>query len=705
MYEHFYALGADPFRLSPDHRFCFTHRNYARARSYIDYALHRGEGFVMITGRPGTGKTTLINDLLDRLPTQEVSVSMLVSTQLAAEDLLRMTAHGFGLSAGAPRKADVLQGLMAFLERQHQAGRRALLIIDEAQDLAVSALEELRLLTNLQRQGRPLLQIVLVGQERLRELVQGPDMEQVHQRLVAAWHLEPLGPVETLAYVRHRLEKGGWHGDPEFAPGVLRTVFEFSGGVPRRINLICSRLLLHGFIEERHLISAEDAEGVLDELQQESLTGASPEIEVDWDALDQGLSAPSEPAPVIAETPPPGEAPLSQVSPPPLADEVPPASLAAEPVFELDEAVDGEVPPSDDEFPLREAVLLPEELDELVTEPAVAPGRRRSPARWVLGGGALAASCLLGAFYLLQPQQAAELGRATLAWVARSLPELTAGAVPAADDRVAGLSSADEPPPVAPEALSPVEATQAAGGGDSGLVAEAPVAASRPAPVVAEPEPTAGPAEPRTLVQSRPAVAVADAVGASVTAADPALPVGRATADGPVAVSAAVSDGPPVLRVADLRSVAPSPSTAAAVPVADSSAAVREVPRAPWPEPLQVVFGWNSTEVEGRFAGRLDALIEAYRSRDDLGVEIVGYSDALGDPAYNLDLSRRRAQAVADYLVAGGLAPDRLRVEGRGPVEPEALEGQSAEAAGSRGRMVELTPYAPRGVEMDEENG
>ncbi|MBO8084785.1 MAG: AAA family ATPase [Marichromatium sp.] len=703
MYEHFYALGADPFRLSPDHRFCFTHRNYARARSYIDYALHRGEGFVMITGRPGTGKTTLINDLLDRLPTQEVSVSMLVSTQLAAEDLLRMTAHGFGLSAGAPRKADVLQGLMAFLERQHQAGRRALLIIDEAQDLAASALEELRLLTNLQRQGRPLLQIVLVGQERLRELVQGPDMEQVHQRLVAAWHLEPLGPVETLAYVRHRLEKGGWHGDPEFAPGVLRTVFEFSGGVPRRINLICSRLLLHGFIEERRLISAEDAEGVLDELQQESLTGASPEIEVDWDALDQGLSASPDLAPVIAETPRPGEAPPSQMSPPPLVDDAPSASQAAEPVFELDEALDGEVPPSDDEFPLREAVLLPEELDELVTEPAVAPGRRRSPARWVVGGSVLAASCLLGAFYLLQPQQTVELGRATFAWVARSLHELRVEVMPpAADDRVAGLSPADEPPPVAPEALSPVETMPVAVVVESGLVAEESSVAPRPAPIEPEPEPN----EPRARAQSRPAVAVADAVGSSVTAADQALPVGRATADGSMAVSTEVSDEPPVLRVADLRSVAPSPSTAAAaVSAVDSSAAVREVSRGPWPEPLQVVFGWNSTEVEGRFAGRLDVLIEAYRSRDDLGIEIVGYSDALGDPAYNLDLSRRRAQAVADYLVAGGLAPDRLRVEGRGPVEPEALEGQSAEAAGSRGRMVELTPYAPERVEMDEENG
>ncbi|AHF03383.1 general secretion pathway protein [Marichromatium purpuratum 984] len=703
MYEHFYALGADPFRLSPDHRFCFTHRNYARARSYIDYALHRGEGFVMITGRPGTGKTTLINDLLDRLPTQEVSVSMLVSTQLAAEDLLRMTAHGFGLSAGAPRKADVLQGLMAFLERQHQAGRRALLIIDEAQDLAASALEELRLLTNLQRQGRPLLQIVLVGQERLRELVQGPDMEQVHQRLVAAWHLEPLGPVETLAYVRHRLEKGGWHGDPEFAPGVLRTVFEFSGGVPRRINLICSRLLLHGFIEERHLISAEEAEGVLDELQQESLSGASPEIDVDWDALDQGLYAPPEPAPVIAEAPLPEEPPLAQVSPPPLVDRAPPASLAAESAPVLEEVVDGEVAPPDDEFLLREAVLLPDELDDLVTEPEVAPGRRRSPARWVVGGGALAAGCLLAGFYLLQPQQAVELGRATIAWVARSLPELVAGVVPPPDDRIVRISSTDEPSPVVPEVSSSAATTD--GTATITPLIEEPRAAPHPALIVAETTPES--AEPRALAPSRPAIAVADVGASSARAADQIVSEKQPVEDGVpvvVATSTEIAEQPPVLRVADLRSVVPSP-LAAVAPVADRSTVEREVARAPWPASLQVVFGWNSTEVEGRFAGRLDVLIEAYRSRDDLGVEVVGYSDSLGDPAYNLDLSRRRAQAVADYLVAGGLDPERLRIEGRGPVEPEALEGQSAEAAGSRGRMVEVAPYAPEGVEMDEENG
>ena len=268
----------------------------------------------MITGKPGTGKTTLVNDLLDRLSGKAVEVATLVTTRLDAEDLLRMTAYAFGLDPSALHKAKVLQNLMDFLHQQRRRDRRALLIVDEAQDLSVSALEELRLLSNVQVSGQSILQILLIGQESLRDLVRSPEMEQVHQRLVAAWHLEPLGPLETVDYVRHRLVKAGWRGVPEFEPGVLRVVHGFSGGVPRRINLVCSRLLLHGFIEERKLISVGDAESVVAELQQEDLSplGFAPgsdcpttsegsevdcvadlgaaKIPVDWSRIDQGLS-------------------------------------------------------------------------------------------------------------------------------------------------------------------------------------------------------------------------------------------------------------------------------------------------------------------------------------------------------------------------------------------------------------------------------
>lgn len=304
MFEEFYGLREDPFRLSSDHRFCFPHRNYARARAYVDYALHRAEGFVMVTGNPGTGKTTLINELLSNLPKQSTRAATLLSTRLEAEDLLRMMAYALGLKSREQPKALLLQQLMEYMSDHYHRGIRTLLIIDEAQDLNTSALEELRLLTNLHEANRPLLQIVLVGQEPLRQLVRQPEMEQLHQRLIAAWHLKPLGPQETVGYVRHRLETAGWRGDPVFESGVMETVFAYSQGVPRRINLICSRLLLHGCISEQHRLTREDAVELVAELGEEELaptvdaTSAKSHAEVDWAVIDHGLDwAPPVPEP------------------------------------------------------------------------------------------------------------------------------------------------------------------------------------------------------------------------------------------------------------------------------------------------------------------------------------------------------------------------------------------------------------------------
>ena len=271
MYESFYNLKAEPFRLSPDHRFCFSHKSYAKAKAYMQYAIHRAEGFVMVTGKPGTGKTTLVNDLVEGLATSKIVVATIVSTQLEADDLLRLVSCNFGLDIDAPNKAAVLQGLSVRLKRHYEEGTRALLIIDEAQDLSTSALEELRLLTNLQMNNQPLLQIFLVGQENLRDLVQKPSMEQVHQRLVAACHLQSLSEADTRAYIQHRLSRVGWKDDPSIDEAVYPLVFQFSKGVPRRINLICSRFLLLGSIEEKHRIKASDVRTVLGELQHEQL--------------------------------------------------------------------------------------------------------------------------------------------------------------------------------------------------------------------------------------------------------------------------------------------------------------------------------------------------------------------------------------------------------------------------------------------------
>ena len=271
MYNSFYQLKTDPFRLSPDPRFCFRHQGYRKARSYMLFALHRGEGFVVVTGRPGTGKSTLIEDLLGGLKGKPIVQATLVSTQLQADDLLRMVAYNLGIKSVGGDKASVLSRLTEFFLESRQRGRQVLLIVDEAQDLPANALEELRLLTNLQTDSQPLLQIFLVGQEALGDMIRARGMEQLHQRIIAACHLGLLDGDETRDYIRHRLSRAGWWGDPCITDAAFLLIHRFSGGIPRRINLICSRLFLHGSVEEKHELRVEDVRSVVSELRDEGL--------------------------------------------------------------------------------------------------------------------------------------------------------------------------------------------------------------------------------------------------------------------------------------------------------------------------------------------------------------------------------------------------------------------------------------------------
>jgi len=271
MHPTYYNLSADPFRLSPDPRFCFPHRTYRKAMTYMQHALLRAEGFIIITGQPGMGKTTLINDLFRGLDTGKIRVARLVSTQLLADDLLRLVAYELDLDADEMDKASILNRIGMFLRQQHRDGRRTLLIVDEAQDVSGEALEELRLLTNIQHEGHQLLQIFLVGQEQLRDVVSAPELEQLHQRVIAAAHITPLDATETREYIKHRLRRVGWEGDPLISDQTFAMIHHFSRGIPRQINQICSRLLLHGSIEERHRLGLEDLKTVIDELHGEML--------------------------------------------------------------------------------------------------------------------------------------------------------------------------------------------------------------------------------------------------------------------------------------------------------------------------------------------------------------------------------------------------------------------------------------------------
>ena len=273
MFNEFYGLSLDPFRLSPDPRFCYRHRNFARAKAYMQYALHQGEGFVMVTGQPGTGKTTLIEDLLADPSTMNVKIARISSTQVAADDLLRMVAYAFDIDTHAYTKATTLLSLQAVLTQQMESGRNSLLIVDEAQNLPYESLEELRMITNLQLGARPLMQVFLVGQDALHALVSQPRMEQLRQRILAACRMEPLGLGDTREYLHHRLRCAGWEGRPGISGEAVWQLHEASGGIPRRINSLASRLLLHGYIEERLSLGVDDVRLVTDELEGELLIG------------------------------------------------------------------------------------------------------------------------------------------------------------------------------------------------------------------------------------------------------------------------------------------------------------------------------------------------------------------------------------------------------------------------------------------------
>jgi len=295
VYRTYYKMTGEPFRLSPDHRFSLAHNSYANAKAYLQYAIFQGEGFIAVTGGPGTGKTTLISDLVEGLDKEHIEVATLTSTQLESRDLLQMVVNLFDLHPEDKTKAGLLQELERFLNQQSYKGRRVILIVDEAQGLSASALEELRLLANLQRNHQLLLQIFLVGQEQLLEMLRSPGMEHLHQRLIAASHLQPLGLDEVIDYIEHRLSRVGWKGDPTIDEGALRLIHKYSGGIPRRINLICNRLFLSGGLEQKHELVTEDARSVVEELRKEFLLSADAAYENDDEEVaepDSGTKAP-----------------------------------------------------------------------------------------------------------------------------------------------------------------------------------------------------------------------------------------------------------------------------------------------------------------------------------------------------------------------------------------------------------------------------
>lgn len=269
MYESFYGLSGKPFQLNPDPAFFFGSRGHKRAFAYLQYGLYQSEGFIVITGEIGAGKTTIVRSLFEQLDREKVVAAQLVSTQLDADDMLRAVGIAYGLPVRTVSKAILLGSLEAFLCKLAMENKRALLIVDEAQNLTARAVEELRMLSNFQLGERALLQSFLIGQPELRAMMQSPKMQQLRQRVTASYHLGPLDKNEVQAYVEHRLKHVGWTGDPQFEPECFQLIHAATGGIPRRVNTLCNRLLLAGYLGERHVLTGADVQSIAREIGEE----------------------------------------------------------------------------------------------------------------------------------------------------------------------------------------------------------------------------------------------------------------------------------------------------------------------------------------------------------------------------------------------------------------------------------------------------
>ena len=269
MYEAFYGLSSKPFQLNPDPSFYFGSKQHRRAKAYLEYGVQRNEGFIVITGEIGAGKTTIVRGLLASLDPEKVVAANLVTTQLDAEDTLRMVGAAFGIRVKDVAKADILMALEAYLVNHTIQGKRCLLIVDEAQNLSHRAVEELRMLSNFQFGQQALLQTFLIGQPEFRVILQSSTMEQLRQRVTATCHIGPLAMDETKGYIEHRLKCAGGTGRPSFDDVAFETIFKASGGIPRRVNSICDRLLLLGFLGNKDSFGLEEVNEVVSEIQDE----------------------------------------------------------------------------------------------------------------------------------------------------------------------------------------------------------------------------------------------------------------------------------------------------------------------------------------------------------------------------------------------------------------------------------------------------
>ncbi|MEQ1637585.1 MAG: AAA family ATPase [Methylococcales bacterium] len=274
MYQAFYNFLKKPFQLNADIEFFYESAEHKRAKLYLNYGLSQGEGFVVVTGAPGMGKTMLTKELCQSLKLNDnVVIGLIVTSQLGAHDILRVLAETFNIQY-EDNKAALLGKLQWFFREKAKEGKRVVLFVDEAQNLPKESLEELRMLLNFEIEPNVFFQVFLIGQEELGRRLYAEDMKQVKQRVTATYNLKALTEEESTNYIHYRLTKAGWRDNPQFTDAAFEAIYQFTRGVPRLINTFCDRLLLYGFLEELTVIDLKDTQKVFRDFVEESTANA-----------------------------------------------------------------------------------------------------------------------------------------------------------------------------------------------------------------------------------------------------------------------------------------------------------------------------------------------------------------------------------------------------------------------------------------------
>jgi general secretion pathway protein A len=274
MYTEFFDLSAKPFELLPNPKFLYLSKGHRKALSYLQYGVQEHAGFTLLTGEVGSGKTTLVRDIINKI-SEDVTLSMIFNTRVDGHQLISMINADFGLQTEGKNKVQLINELNNFLLEECTSNRRPIIIIDEAQNLSAEALEEIRLLSNLEADDFKMVQIILVGQPELKQLIAKPSLRQLRQRISISCHLNPLNREESEEYVYHRLATVGSRDCVTFLEDVFDAIFRFSGGIPRLINLICDFLLLSAFVEETREIDMDLVNDAVNELSFEE-SGVQP---------------------------------------------------------------------------------------------------------------------------------------------------------------------------------------------------------------------------------------------------------------------------------------------------------------------------------------------------------------------------------------------------------------------------------------------